>query len=74
MYEARPFSCRMFGHCTSMVCPHGYNRNVTHERELTLLSEYEAKGGSVARGRMLHEFAYTLDEIKALVEAAFTPT
>lgn len=62
----------MFGHCTSMVCPRGYNKNVSHEREMLLLSEYQQKGGTVNAGRMLHEFAYPIEEVLEMAKKELT--
>lgn len=28
VYDARPLSCRMFGHVEAMTCPRGYNTNI----------------------------------------------
>lgn len=70
IYEARPFTCRMFGHCSKMVCPRGYNANVTREREDELIREYMRRGGRMDQGKLLHEFAYSLDEIKQLAKIA----
>lgn len=67
VYPARPYACRMFGHCTDMVCPRGYNANVDPDVEQRLkdLQVREIKRHGI---RMLHEIVYSLDEIKDLLD------
>ena len=67
VYPARPFACRMFGHCERMKCPRGYNVDVTVDDEMRLC----ANEGQEARKRdgymMLHESVYSTDEIIEMV-------
>ncbi len=48
VYEARPRICRLFGHCTGLVCCKGYNTNVPASVERAFMSDYRPT-------RYLHE-------------------
>lgn len=67
VYEARPGSCRMFGHVPDMECPRGYNVNIRPKAEqfvmLTIQRELKEKGL-----RLVHELAYTFSEMNDLIE------
>lgn len=54
IYPVRPFLCRLFGHVPGMVCVHGYNRNITKEKERKLMSRYLQKTAKQAT-KMINE-------------------
>jgi len=43
IYPVRPLLCRLFGHVDRMVCPRGYNRNISQEKEERIMSRYAKK-------------------------------
>lgn len=63
IYDARPLSCRLFGHVKGMDCPHGYNTNIPEKDAMRMiLSRGEAK-------RVLHEALIEFGLAKTLEEA-----
>jgi hypothetical protein len=53
----------LFGHSPSLVCPHGYNRNVDEKTEERISGAYGKR--LAVEFRMLHEAAYSLEELLA---------
>ena len=49
IYPVRPLSCRLFGHSVKMVCPRGYNTNISERK----LRRAVLRGGPA--NRTLHE-------------------
>lgn len=68
IYDARPFVCRMFGHCEGMVCCKGYNVNISQDHEDKLTREYRRRGGMTLQARCLHEFAYTVEQVTKILK------
>lgn len=57
VYDVRPVVCRMFGHSPKLVCPYGYNTNISREAEERINRRYGKPT------RVLHEL---IDESKPL--------
>lgn len=68
VYHARPLVCRMFGHVPEMVCANGYDTPASEHarKKWDSAVRRSAKSGV----RMLHELAYTNEEIEQALKEA----
>jgi len=67
VYPVRPFVCRLFGHCSDLVCCRGYNRNIDPAFEERLVAIHQQECGD----EMLHthDLCYEPMEIVDLFRA-----
>ncbi len=66
VYAARPTACRVFGHTEDMVCPRGYNVNVTLTIERRIMGDEVA--AMIKHGvRLLHEAIMSIEELEQVV-------
>jgi len=64
VYPVRPLVCRLFGHAENLTCSRGYNTNIPERRLASINRDYFRRG---TPDRLLHEAAYSLDEIAGVI-------
>lgn len=69
IYDVRPLVCRLYGHVDMMICPKGYNVNISAEIENKLLFKYRLQ--QKEEPILLHAFIYTESEIMEIIVGEF---
>lgn len=75
VYPARPFACRFYGHTEHMQCHRGYNANASPTVQRYISGRYIQSLGRADHPfhKLLHDIAYSREEIVAVVKAELAP-